>query len=119
MPAASPSVIAFSDPAPPTMEVRPDPDRIVGGDPAQRVVNRFASRDGRFNCGLWECEPGAWRVRYTEDEFCHLLEGEVVLRGADGSERRFTAGDAFVIPAGFEGIWETVRRARKYYAMYE
>jgi uncharacterized cupin superfamily protein len=28
-------------------------------------------------------------------------------------------GDAFVIPAGFKGVWEVIERTRKHYAIYE
>jgi uncharacterized cupin superfamily protein len=39
--------------------------------------------------------------------------------GDDGSESVFGAGDSFVIPAGFTGIWEVLEPARKLYAVYE
>jgi len=98
---------------------RPDAAKVLSGDPAQAVVNGFASADGRFNCGVWSGQPGCWRVRFTETEFCHLLEGMVVVTAADGTARTFRAGDAFVMPAGFEGTWEVVEPARKLYAVYE
>ena len=62
---------------------------------------------------------GRWRVVFTESEFCHLLAGVIVVTGDDGSERMFRAGDAFVSPAGFTGIWDVREPARKYYAIYE
>jgi uncharacterized cupin superfamily protein len=105
--------------AAPTTEYRPDAERIVAGDPVQTVVNVYDSGDGKFSTGLWSGEPGTWRVAYTEDETCHLLEGEVVLRGDDGGVATYRAGDSFVVPAGFTGTWEVVRRARKLYAIYQ
>ena len=79
----------------------------------------FRSADGRFNSGIWEANPGKWRVVFTESEFCHLLEGVIVVTGDDGSQCTFRAGDAFVSPAGFTGTWEIVEAAKKLYAYYE
>ncbi len=98
---------------------RPDAAKIVSGDPLQSVANLFASADGRFNCGEWTGAVGCWRVQFTENEFCHLLEGVVIVTDESGHAQRFQAGDAFVMPAGFVGTWETVEPARKFYAVYE
>jgi uncharacterized protein len=98
---------------------RPDPDRILSGDPAQRVLNYFTDASGQLSAGVWEGAVGKWRVRYTEDEFCHLLAGTVELADEAGGTRRFTAGDSFVIPAGFAGTWETLAPARKLYVVFE
>ena len=62
---------------------------------------------------------GTWRVVFPESEFCHLLEGVIVVRGDDGSETTFKAGDAFLTPSGFTGTWEIVEPAKKLYASYE
>lgn len=111
--------IAFDGPLPAPVEYRPPAERILGGDPLQRAWNLHASEDGRFNAGIWECGVGRWRVVFTETEFCHLLAGVIAVTGDDGSERVFRAGDAFVSPAGFTGIWDVREPARKYYAIYE
>ena len=34
-------------------------------------------------------------------------------------EQSFEKGDAFVVPAGFDGTWENLEPARKYYAIFE
>lgn len=114
-----PAPVALADTGPAPESYRPAADRILSGDPVQTVSNRFSSADGRFNCGVWTGAVGSWRVIFTENEFCHLLEGVVVVRGDDGSERRFQAGDAFVMPAGFTGVWDIREPVRKYYAVYE
>jgi uncharacterized protein len=111
--------ISFDGPLPSPVEYRPAAERILDGDPLQRVWNMHATPDGRFNAGIWECAVGRWRVVFTECEFCHLLAGVIVVTGDDGSERVFRAGDAFVSPAGFTGIWDVREPARKYYAIYE
>jgi hypothetical protein len=114
-----PAVIGFTDPAGKPQCHRPDASRILAGDPQQTASLLYQSADGRFVSGIWECEPGKWRVVFTESEFCHLLEGEIVVRGDDGSERTFRAGEAFLSPAGFTGTWDVTRRAKKYFACYE
>jgi len=93
--------------------------RITIAQTAQAATNLFQSADGRFNSGIWEAQPGKWRVVFTESEFCHLVAGVIVVTGDDGSQRTFRAGDAFVLPAGFTGTWEIVEPAKKLYAYYE
>jgi len=119
MTASIPKVIGFSDPLPEPTRHLPAAERIISGAPHQTVQNLFESADGRFNSGIWSCEPGKWRVIFTESEFCQLLEGVIIVRSDDGSERTFRAGDAFVSPAGFTGTWDVTERAKKYYAFYE
>jgi uncharacterized cupin superfamily protein len=104
---------AGSTPAPVASE------RLLTGRPMQVVANAYSDAGNAFHCGVWEGEVGAWRVAYTEHEFCHLLAGRVRMRGDDGNETTLVAGDSFVIPAGFEGIWEVLEPARKLYAVYE
>ena len=93
--------------------------KCVRGQPMQRTWNHFTSSDGKFFSGLWEGEPGCWRVSYTENEFCQILSGRSILRSADGDEIELAAGANFVVPAGFEGEWEVVETTRKVYAIYE
>ena len=94
-------------------------ERLVSGQPQQAVGNAYSTQDERFHCGVWEGGVGAWRVQYTEHEFSHLLSGRVRLRGDDGSEVLLEAGQSFVVPAGFTGLWEVLETARKLYAIYE
>jgi uncharacterized cupin superfamily protein len=94
-------------------------ERLVSGQPQQAVGNAYSTQDDRFHCGVWEGGVGAWRVQYTEHEFCHLLSGRVRLHGDDGSEVLLEAGQSFVVPAGFTGLWEVLETARKLYAIYE
>ena len=94
-------------------------ERLVSGNPMQSVANAYSDAGNAFHCGVWEGEVGAWRVAYTEHEFCHMLAGRVRMRGDDGSDVTVAAGDSFVIPAGFTGTWEVLEFARKLYAIYE
>jgi uncharacterized cupin superfamily protein len=112
-------MIDMKGPLPEPAEWRPPEERVVAGDPVQRAWDLYASADGRFHAGIWECAVGKWRVVFTESEFCQILAGEIVVTGDDGSERTWRAGDAFVSPSGFTGFWDVRKPARKYYVVYE
>lgn len=94
-------------------------ERCVRGRPLQRTWHHYTSEDEKFLAGVWEAEPGCWRIRYTEDEFCRILSGHSLLRDASGQERQLVAGDQVTIPAGFAGEWEVVETTRKIYVIYQ
>ena len=96
-----------------------DAAKVLAGTPRATVDNRYSDPTQQFHCGIWASSAGRWRVSYTEHEFCHLLEGRVRLVASDGTAAEFGPGDAFVVPAGFAGTWETLEPARKYYAIFE
>ncbi len=89
----------------------------LSGEYCTRTWNHFTGEDGRLFCGIWESTPGKVIIDYTEWEFCHLIEGRVTVTSESGEEWRFRAGDAFMIPAGFRGTWETVEPVRKHYVI--
>ena len=114
---AAVQLVRFGANPPPVEAGRPG--NVVSGAPTTRLQNYFSDGTGQFFSGIWESSPGKWRVSYAENEFCEILSGRVILTGADGQRQEFKAGDAFVIPAGFEGTWETVEPVRKWYAIFE
>ncbi len=102
-------------------EIHPAPHKIVSGNPAQTIWNHYVDSTGQFNCGVWQGEPGTWRVQYAphEEEFCVLLEGNAILTNEDGVATELAAGDAFVVPGGFIGTWQNVTRVVKHYAIMQ
>ena len=94
-------------------------DKIIAGDPSQGVANLFSDASGQFHCGIWEAEPAHWRVSYSEYEYCHMLEGRIRIREDGGAETLVSAGDSFVVPAGFNGTWQVLEKARKVYVIFE
>jgi uncharacterized protein len=100
-------------------ECGPAPDRILEGQPVHRAWNAFTDASGQFFCGRWSSSPGKWRVRYTESELCVLTAGRVTIESASGERQSFAAGDAFVVPAGFEGSWTVHEECVKFYAIFE
>jgi uncharacterized cupin superfamily protein len=95
------------------------PGNVVTGVPVTRLQNYFSDTTGQFFSGIWESSPGKWRITYSESEFCGILSGRVILTDASGKAEEFKTGDAFIVPAGFEGTWETVEPVKKWYAIFE
>lgn len=96
-----------------------DADKVIAGKPKTTLRNDYTSAKGKFYCGIWTAGKGTWKVKYNEDEFIVLIDGVVRLTGKSGKAQVFRAPEAFVIPKGFEGTWETIKPIRKYYAIAE
>jgi uncharacterized protein len=94
-------------------------EKLLQGNPRQTVWMHYTDPSGRFMAGIWHSERGRWQIRYTEEEFCQLLEGVSVITDAGGSAVTVRAGEQFVIPAGFVGTWEVVEPTRKRFVIYE
>lgn len=93
--------------------------KLVRGKPIQRTWHHFTSDDDKLFVGLWEAEPGCWKVEYTENEYCRILSGRSLLRDTDGNEHPLEPGDDFVIPRGFRGEWEVLEATKKVYVIYQ
>ena len=87
-------------------------DRVVEGAPVTETIIDYA-RDDKLFAGEWSASVGAWRVKYEEWEFCHLLEGACELVGDDGETQSYTTGDSFIIEPGFSGVWRVLAPMRK------
>lgn len=94
---------------------RPDPDKVISGDPVHTTWN-LEQRDGLY-CGIWQSTPGKWLISYDEWEYCHILEGVSEITEDDGSILRVKAGDSFVLRPGFKGSWEVLETTRKDYVI--
>ncbi|MEQ1618105.1 MAG: cupin domain-containing protein [Terricaulis sp.] len=88
-----------------------EPERLIEGAPIAETRLDY-ERAGTY-AGEWSAEIGAWRVKYDEWEFCHMLEGACALVPDDGEAQRFEAGDSFVIEPGFVGVWRVLAPMRK------
>jgi uncharacterized cupin superfamily protein len=97
----------------------PDAEKIITGQPEQNVWNAFSSSDQKFHVGTWDSKAGEWKVSYTEEEYCLILEGESVITDSKGNQKIVKAGDQFVVPAGFEGSWSVPEYCKKVYVIYE
>ena len=117
--ALAPTLVDFATAPAETTVAKPPADRVLAGSPEHTARNYFSDSGGRFFAGVWESTPGRWRVRYTENEFCHITRGRIRIADASGQQWTFKAGDSFVIPAGFVGTWETIEPTSKLYVIYE
>jgi len=97
----------------------PAADRRISGSAQQTITNYFGDPTQQFFAGRWSSTPGKWRIHYTESEFCCLTTGKVALENSAGTRWVFSVGDAFVVPAGFEGTWEVLEACTKFYAIFE
>lgn len=94
-------------------------DRVLLGQPTRTWKPLYSSASEEFHAGIYECTPGKWRVSYSEDEFCTLLEGQLKLTSEAGETQEFAAPCSFLIPSGFSGTWEAVTKLRKFFVIYE
>ncbi len=114
------AVVDFS-----TTETTPEvttvaPPRRVSAVPFDTTAwNHYSDPTQQFFAGVWASAVGAMKVSYTEEELCYLLEGRARLTDREGGVREFGPGSAFVIPAGFEGVWETLEPVKKIYAIWQ
>lgn len=95
------------------------PDKLIEGNPQQRLWNLYTDATGQNFSGFWESDAGKWSVCYTEEQIYHLIEGVGIVTDSQGNATTLRAGDHFVIPKGFEGAREVVEPTRKLYAIYE
>lgn len=95
------------------------PEKLLEGNPRQTVWLEYQDASGEFCAGLWASEPGAWRIAYTEEEYCRILEGRSVITDDAGHAVAVGPGDEFTIPAGFTGTWRVVEPTRKRFVIHE
>ena len=98
--------------------IRFDPNMVGEASSPTTTKEWYADSSGRFRTGFWSAKPGRIEINTTKDELCMLLEGVVRLTDASGRIETYRAGDTFVIPSGFKGVWETVEPVRKFYAVH-
>lgn len=81
---------------------------------SEKEYRSFADATGTLFGGTWEGAPGTLRMDpYPYDEVCLMLAGRVALVDVDGGRREFGAGEAFFVPRGFRGTWETLEPSQK------
>lgn len=94
-------------------------EKLIAGNAATKLWNAFSDPSDQFHVGHWASEPCKLHVSYTENELCVLTKGTAIVTNNDGVAQTYHVGDAFVIPAGFVGTWESVTAVTKIYAIFE
>eukprot|EP01113_Clastostelium_recurvatum_P025079 TRINITY_DN3010_c0_g1_i3.p1 TRINITY_DN3010_c0_g1~~TRINITY_DN3010_c0_g1_i3.p1 ORF type:complete len:152 (-),score=30.64 TRINITY_DN3010_c0_g1_i3:43-453(-) len=114
------SAIIKLDTSPPYPISDYTPSDIVSGKPKAGVNSQFMSADKKLSAGLWRSTVGKWGPwDQTEDEVCFVTSGRAII--SDKKDKvKFVVkkGDAFVIPKGFSGYWETSEDFSKYFVSY-
>ena len=95
------------------------PEKVITGHPKSTYKVLYTSKTEEFTAGIYECTAGKWKVSYSEDEFCTLIEGRLRMTNDKGETQEFKAPDSFVIPSGFSGTWEPLTNLRKFFVIYE
>lgn len=96
------------DPAP----IRPE--WILDGRPLARCRHWSDSSDGTTSAMVWDCTAGRFRWYFGGDEIVHIIEGEVIVTGDDGSHRTLRPGDAALFRAGTWSTWHVPHYVRKH-----
>ncbi|MDX6740907.1 cupin domain-containing protein [Actinocorallia sp. A-T 12471] len=97
-----------------TPVVPPVADYDAASDGWTEVEHRAELTHGRSVAGAWTGEPGSVRIsRWPYDEVCVVQSGRVAVEDTEGGRREFGPGDAFLVPAGFDGWWHTLEPTRK------
>jgi uncharacterized cupin superfamily protein len=94
-------------------------EKLIAGNPRQSLWLQHTDASGKFFAGIWHSEIGKWRIAYTEEEYCRVLEGRSIITEDGGAAVTVGPGDSFVIPRGFTGTWEVVVPTRKTFVIYE
>lgn len=85
---------------------------LVGPAPASQ--HRIVFANERLLVGVAGYEKMELELKdYPADEFMYFLEGEVDITDARGVTQHIKAGDAIVIPRGFNGRWRQRGPLRK------
>ncbi len=106
---APPTVII--DSTVPTIEVPVKPGVYVG----QNILFTAEHKDGAtVRVGLWEAGVSKTYLEdYPFTEYVLMISGHLVVTNDDGSVMEFRAGDTFVMPKGFSGLWDIRERMKK------
>ena len=64
--------------------------------------------------GVWEAGAGKLLIEdFPFTEYVLMISGRVIVTDKDGVSREFLAGDTFVIPRGWSGVWDVKERMKK------
>lgn len=99
----------------PAQVSRPDPAKVLQGDPVFTDWPHEAAAG--LYAGRWQATPGTWAVSYDEWEYFHILDGLSILTDAAGVKTRLTPGTSLILRPGFSGTWQVVETTLKDYVI--
>lgn len=96
-------------------EATPKPTATTPGQ-LESGVAAWTSPDGTTETGVWEASPGSFTARRDGfHEVCQILSGRATIVTDGGDTVEVAAGDLFVTPAGWSGVWHVHEQLRKTY----
>lgn len=90
-----------------------EPSWILSGNPQARVAGHSKAADRCASTAMWDCTAGSFRWYFAEDETVVILEGEVFITAADGTQKLLRAGDVGYFKAGTWATWRVDHYVRK------
>lgn len=101
--------------------VPPLSDYLAASETWMEAEYRCYRTDGeKVTVGYWTGEPGQVALDpWPYTEVCSILSGCVAIQDRHGGELVFRAGEGFVVPKGWAGVWVTLERASKFFVMIE
>ena len=93
-------------------------EALLGPAPQCRSDNVFSSDGADYRAGTWDSTPYHRVVRpHRQNEFMHLLAGNVRFAAPDGSVLSAGTGDALFVPQGASIGWESHDRVAKFFVV--
>lgn len=106
--ADAPSIVVI-DSNTPTIEIGQKAGGIYVGE---TIIHKDAEETVQI--GVWEADVSKTKlINYPFTEYALMISGRVIIINDDGTSNEFKAGDTFVIPKGFTGIWDIRERMKK------
>ncbi|MFZ2987555.1 cupin domain-containing protein [Ideonella sp.] len=100
---------------------QPRPERREVGAPDRSTWTLYESAAEGVAAGIWDCEPGRWRIEFgpNEHEYFHVLHGLARVHDEAGGVVEVGPGQAVMIPANFRGSFEVLTPMRKHFVIIE
>jgi len=118
---ATPAIIAFSLADQPPVIDQPRESRREVGAPQRSTWSLYESAAEGVSAGIWDCEPGRWRIEFgpNEHEYFHVLHGRARVHEEGAGFTEVGPGQAVMIPPNFRGSFEVLEALRKHFVIIE
>ncbi len=103
--------ISIIDSATPTKALMAKPGTYLG---ETFTFTEKHSGGVQVQVGVWEAGLGKLIIdNFPFTEYVLMTSGSVIVTEKDGGSMTFNAGDTFVIPKGWSGVWDVQERMKK------
>jgi uncharacterized cupin superfamily protein len=109
--------LSFKEADGPALTTYPNGWTVIEGSPSCLNKRLYQNDEMKRFSGVWQCSPGKFAVDYKVWEFCHFIRGRSIITNESGKRYELTAGDSFLLEAGFRGEWEVIEPVEKHYVI--